>query len=69
MQDVLLEAGLEAEPLLYRCCAAVVHRDVDDSWHAQLSSIVHDHCADDDALGEELFDWADDAASTQERLT
>ncbi|WP_428949161.1 DUF4123 domain-containing protein [Xanthomonas oryzae pv. oryzicola] len=68
MQDVLLEAGLEAEPLLYRCCAAVVRRDIDDSWQAQLSSIVHDHCADDDALCKELFDWAYDTASMQERL-
>ncbi len=68
MQDLLLEAGLEAEPLLYRCCAVVVRRDIDDSWQAQLSSIVHDHCADDDALCEELFDWASDAASMQERL-
>ncbi|QEO26388.1 DUF4123 domain-containing protein [Xanthomonas translucens] len=68
MQDVLLAAGLEAEPLLYRCCAVVVRRDVDDSWHARLSSIVHDHCADADALCEELLDWAYDAASMQERL-
>ncbi|AOD13532.1 DUF4123 domain-containing protein [Xanthomonas fragariae] len=67
MQDVLLAAGLEAEPLLYRCCTAVVHLDLDATWHARLSAIVHEHRADDAALCEKLFDGAYDGASTQER--